>query len=413
MSDVFVRIFVGYSSKYFLMIIPSTYILVFILAAFACRVLPEKGAGKLKLGELDGLRGFLAVSVMIHHYMVWLRVSYLGEAWGPPPINIFNQLGAGSVALFFMATGFVFYPRVLNGFAATNWLTVYTLRIFRIVPLVAVSAALVSLIAWYFGHGGDFSTYLPALLSWVTTYSEPNLFGLADTGRVNAYVLWSLWYEWIFYLLVLPAACLAMDWVKGRTPTWIVPLGIGLCSFALKKAGASLQILTYLPLFSMGMLAYEAQRREFLRRAFRAPTATIGAILLLSFAALASAAPYGWTMPIFAVFFTCVACGNSMLGVLRSRAAILLGQISFSIYLMHGIVEYCVFSNYSAYLNAERMSLLLPLIAAVVFLIALTTYAVIEAPMMAAGKKITRLLAPRAATTWQQDGEPSRTSVTA
>lgn len=99
-----------------------------------------------RMGCADGLRGYLALFVMAHHFIIWFRVARTGEPWAEPTVAAFNSFGTGGVALFFMTTGLVFYPRVLTGFRKTAWFAVLTTRTFRIVPLVAVSTAMAGLI---------------------------------------------------------------------------------------------------------------------------------------------------------------------------------------------------------------------------------------------------------------------------
>lgn len=68
-----------------------------------------------RLGCLDGLRGLLALSVLIHHFCVWIGITQFGGRWSEPSSNLITQMGAGAVGLFFMTTGMVFYPRILKG----------------------------------------------------------------------------------------------------------------------------------------------------------------------------------------------------------------------------------------------------------------------------------------------------------
>jgi len=168
-------------------------ILIGHLLAFCRFPLPADGKS---IGHIDGLRGFLALSVMVHHFVVWTQVTRLGEAWSPPKINFFAQLGAGGVALFFMTTGLLFYPRILAGFSSCSWPAIYISRFFRIIPLSVFSFALITLaIVFQTGHGFD-ADFPHAALQWIFALDEPPLLGFVDSSRVNAYVLWSLKYEW-------------------------------------------------------------------------------------------------------------------------------------------------------------------------------------------------------------------------
>ena len=70
---------------------------------------------------------------------------------------------------------------------------------------------------------------------------------------INAGVLWSIYYEWIFYFLVLPVCAFARSFVGNRT--WFVP--VALCFGGIIGRTTDISLFTYLPLFAVGMLAYE------------------------------------------------------------------------------------------------------------------------------------------------------------
>ena len=60
--------------------------------------------------SLDGLRGYLALFVVIHHAAIWHGFART-DVWHGPPSHLYNQLGQGSVATFFMITGFLFFGK--------------------------------------------------------------------------------------------------------------------------------------------------------------------------------------------------------------------------------------------------------------------------------------------------------------
>ncbi len=346
-----------------------------------------------RIGCIDGLRGYLALSVLAHHFIIWTQVTRLGTPWQPPSRFLFNQIGAGGVALFFMTTGFVFYPRVLDGFRSGSWPAIYTTRLFRIVPLVVVSVALISIvIAARTGRGPD-GDFLIAAAQWITTWSEPPLLGYADSGRLNAYVLWSLWYEWMFYLFVLPACALAMDVMRGRFPSWKLPLGLLAVALLAQVLHLRIALVKVLPLFAIGMLAYECQRREAIARVLRAPAMAIAAAAALGLGMIAAPTPYGFAMVPFGFFFTCVACGNSMGGLLRTRGALVLGECSYGIYLLHGIVLSLLFVDANtviAPIGTAQLPLVLPLVAGTVALVTPVTYLAVERPAIRIGRHLAR-----------------------
>ncbi|MFE1597880.1 acyltransferase family protein [Methylobacterium sp. ID0610] len=350
-----------------------------------------------RIGCIDGLRGLLALAVLVHHFVVWMQATSLGGVWSVPKVNLFAQLGAGGVALFFMVTGLVFYPRILAGFRATPWPRLVAMRVFRIVPLVAVSVAIVTaVIAARTGRGLD-AAFPGAAAQWIAAWDEPPLLGDAQSGRVNAYVLWSLGYEWLFYLGVLPACALAMDLIRGRLPSWTVPVLLLAIGILGREAGLPIPLLRFLPLFAIGMLAHEIRAREALARPLRSRPAAIVALLALAVGLVGARNPYGATLPLFALFFVCVACGNSLFGLLATPGARVLGECSFGLYLLHGVLLSIAFEDAGAASLAPAVApILLPLAAVAATLLAAAAFLIVERPALRLGASLTRRMRPAA-----------------
>ncbi len=376
----------------------AALVLATALAGLVTRKSFPLPSGARRIGCVDGLRGYLALCVLVHHFIIRMQVARLGGGWTAPEINLFNQFGAGGVALFFMTTGLVFYPRILAGFRACSWPAVYITRVFRIVPLVAVSVALiVALIALRTGQGPGWGFPL-AMLKWISAWGEPWLLGYPDSGRLNAYVLWSLWYEWLFYLFVLPACAAATDLIRGRLPSWTVPAMLLAGSVAARTLGATWAMLTFLPLFAIGMIAYEIQCRDELARRLHGPVASVCALAALGFGATVAPTPYGTAMPLFGLFFICVACGNDLFGLLRTRGALVLGECSYGIYLLHGVVLSVLFEDAAGvtqHLPTEALPLILLVTAAAVALATPFTYLAVERPAMRAGSRLAKRITGR------------------
>lgn len=346
-----------------------------------------------RLGCVDGLRGLLALSVFLHHFIIWMGVDRFGQPWGPSSINAFDSLGSGAVALFFMTTGFLFYPRIITGFRRTNWRSLLFGRIFRLMPLVAASILLITIVLLFrirLNVESKFHEYAIAFLTWLFSIGEPPLLGVADSGRLNAYVLWSLGYEWTFYILILPFCALIRDIIRPNWPTWWLPAGLLVLTLALRPLADYLPLIRYLPLFMIGMLAYEVQSRRILAQWLQTRTVAVAALTALALGMISSASPYGpIQMPLYGAFFIAVASGNNLFGLLRLRGALVLGDISFGIYLLHGTVLAILFTEFrdlERLLPAESLPTLLPFTCLVVIFIAGAAHLVVERPGIRAGK---------------------------
>jgi peptidoglycan/LPS O-acetylase OafA/YrhL len=95
---------------------------------------------------IDGLRGFLAFGVFVHHASIWYYFLQHGS-WVVPESRLYTHLGQSTVTVFFMITGFLFYGKVLESKKNNiDWLRLYVSRCLRILPLfllVMLSGALV------------------------------------------------------------------------------------------------------------------------------------------------------------------------------------------------------------------------------------------------------------------------------
>lgn len=97
-----------------------------------------------RFGAIDGIRGYLALSVFFHHYVITYYWK-LNQVWQRPPENFFQNLGKVGVAIFFMITGFLFFSRIISQDRTINWFSLYKSRIFRIYPLYLFSLCVISL----------------------------------------------------------------------------------------------------------------------------------------------------------------------------------------------------------------------------------------------------------------------------
>src|SRR5258705_11312976 len=72
---------------------------------------PEAGS---RLGNIDGLRGFLALGVFGHHAVItheYVRTGYLAG----PASSFYMLLGQSGVGVVFPVSGFLFLGKLLHG----------------------------------------------------------------------------------------------------------------------------------------------------------------------------------------------------------------------------------------------------------------------------------------------------------
>lgn len=319
-----------------LSLLASLTLACFLARAPAFRFLADRGS---RVGSLDGLRGFLALAVFFHHFAITYHWKQTGQ-WKAPPEAVFENFGKVGVALFFMITGYLFISKILQQ-DRVDWRKLYRSRLYRIVPLYLVaflSVALVVAINTDFGLQVSVSRLIVDVLRWLSFHGA-TINGYPDTRTIIAGVDWTLRHEWAFYL-ALPA----IQWVIHKGP-WAT-LALVLATIALYIHPVKLVSLgsEHFVYFVVGAFpAWVALRRQvpsFIQSRW------IGVLILLALAAALATEHRGpWQLVLLGLAFMGLALGNNVLGLLITRPAVLLGEISYSIYLLHGLVLYLMFTQ--------------------------------------------------------------------
>jgi peptidoglycan/LPS O-acetylase OafA/YrhL len=282
---------------------------------------------------LDGLRGVLALGVLFQH-AVTNYAYYQTGVWQITPERFFRHAGGESVILFFMITSFLYWSKAIAAKGNISPGRLYKSRFKRLAPMYLFSAAIVTVAALvqtqFVIH--SWPEFINNILSWLTlgliTTTEVNNVSVIP---INAGIHWTLHFEWIFYL-VLPFTALILR--EGLWRFLMIPIGI--ITFMLPGWG-------YWIIFYFGVLAAHIvhlyPRVDMVKKKWFGIVPIAGLLLVYCM----SYKPY--SVPQYAVSLCILLCfiyGNSLFGLLKTRAAIFLGTISYSVYLMHGIVLYAV-----------------------------------------------------------------------
>lgn len=334
-----------------------------------------------RLTPLDGLRGILCFAVMCHHVVVAYGYVDTGR-WMDPPSNFYRLLGNTPVALFFCVTAFLFWSRAVACQGKIEPRPFLQARFFRLVPLYIFSCLLALALA------AKYIRWLsPTTLTGLASMASLGLHRWTAVGGVNMFyvssgVTWTLAYEWGFYLALPALALLARDPRDARR----LPL-IALAFFALFEPSPA---FFFLP----GVLAVYAARHEPLATRLRgAPAALM---------VLAAAAVFPWLtnygfghlgLALTTLIFVPIACGNSLFGLLNLRGLRLMGLVSYSVYLLHGL---CLFAARDLLLNAKSDPdggavwywYYATACAAVVLVVSLLTYRWIEWPFIQLDRRL-------------------------
>jgi peptidoglycan/LPS O-acetylase OafA/YrhL len=250
----------------------------------------------------------------------------------------------------------------------------------------------------------DAATIAQELLSWsaLGLWVNSPVNGLAHAGDFLANVVWSLRWEWFFYASLIVTAPLA----RFRLGGWLTPtLGLTVALSMLAAQGHWVQggqRAALVALFCVGMSA-AAFRRAVWTIDFEAP--------IFSGLALAAASSVFWVgdtiyavVPIvlLATAFFIVANGGTLFGVLMTRSARRLGDISFGIYLLHGLVLAAVFSTAPVRALAESSPwthwALVGFGAMVSVCLSAIVHVIIEQPAITIGRRVGRSMEAMAGT---------------
>lgn len=299
---------------------------------------------KSRLDTLDFLRGFAALYVVIHHLLIF---QYSVDLNISLPLRSIFSSGYLGVDIFFILSGFVMAhayrdrlgsPHVLPGYFISRFARLaplYLVSLAALIPMVAVAERYISLPQPRFDW-----TVLP--------WSFLNLQGIVPREVTWNYPSWSISFEMIAYILLpfaikhirkFPVVAFALGmvvttsfyiWIQAYHPT----------AYSLTTTGPGAMIRS-VSLFSVGVALRELWDRPGVQLVSRS---WIIYALLIIFPL--GAVLTGWTKP-WMVWLAPTSLllfqGGDWLRKLPFTGMMAwLGQISFSTYLIHGLVEFVV-----------------------------------------------------------------------
>ncbi|ROM74962.1 hypothetical protein BK654_19135 [Pseudomonas brassicacearum] len=337
-----------------------------------------------RVSSLDGLRGILATAVVVHHFAITF-VWHTTGTWQVTGSRVINNMGAVPVSLFFMITGYLFTQKVLRG--QPQWGSLLSSRLRRIFPMYIASVLLVAAISFYQTRG-ELSPLLDnvvALGRWLIFLGGP-INGFPDSKLINASVQWTLMYEALFYLSLPLMYCL----FRRRLPILALVISIGAIAILWPEYHHVFH-KRFVKLFLVGMAVafFEPRLRKASINYSNLWCCLIAAGVLL--ASLNMRSYSTGQMLILGIPFGLFVLGNSLHGLLEHRGLKVLGEASYSIYLLHGIVIYSVFSLLKIYNFTDGTlagyAWYLPLIILAVSVLSVLTYWSIERPFIIAPRR--------------------------
>ena len=374
---------------------PAFVVVLTLLAFLSVRVtflFDNKNPPTLRFATINGLRGYLAFFVMLHHAGMWYMWVGTGK-WVSPESNLYENLGQSSVIMFFMITSFLFYDKLLNSRARDfDWRSFFIGRFFRIAPLYYVILFLIFLTVAHLSHWRMVDSSQAILLSitkWVL-FTIPNavaINGVGETSLIVAGVTWTLRYEWFFYL-ALPLISL----LAGQRPSLLI-LIVSVAALALAwRIGLDRR---YVAVFAGGIIAASLVRNRSFIGFCEKKVASL--LVLICLAVVLQFSSSLKIIPCIALIiaFCMIAGGADIFGLLSLRTSHRFGELAYGIYLIHGMV---LFTAINLLVGREvTASMSVPIYWAFVALLALVTlglaglaYHYVEKPGIELGKRFQR-----------------------
>ena len=297
------------------------------------------------LNALTGLRGFAALWVVSLHYGGEFNILLPATAG----CNWFTGAGANAVPLFFILSGFILLHTYRARFEIFSWREYFRfigLRLARIYPAYLAALAVMVFFVCAAAHIGapiNRNAYPPA---WLL----PEVFMLHDWVVMPKgysgwnYPDWSVSAEWFAYRFIFPLALWLLKQIAGRRNCLVAVLA--LATLALEPVVHTEWKLTMVSLlFLAGALLWELRRRLLAGGEKIFPHwDSAGVALLLVMVWLAGSqggrlAGAGVLAASGLLIFGLAQAGGLFSRLFALRGCVFLGQISYSIYLVHGVVQ--------------------------------------------------------------------------
>lgn len=371
------------------------YIMMLIVAYFLPRIpVVAKNITKTqgRYGFLDGFRGVLAIEVFVHHSFIAYKY-FITSRWELTSSEVINQFGQTSVALFFMITGFLFTLKSLS--TKIDWKIFYISRLARLFPLYGIVVFTLFLTIFILLKG----TFHEPLwnvtfkfFQWLSFFYSPSIKGFPVTQTLIAGVSWSLKYEVIFYILAFPLLHLGSRLLTSRSLLlFSTVLLLALLTIRLQGGGEGGDLLHATNFLCGTTIAYAYVEPRILN-IMQSKYFQIISMCSMVGLAFFKTASNSQSILIAFVLLASVVGGLSLGGLLKTQVALWLGDISYGIYLIHGLILWLTLFTFKSFGNLSNISLLeytalMIGVGAVAILLSSFSYIMVEKPVVKIAKK--------------------------
>jgi peptidoglycan/LPS O-acetylase OafA/YrhL len=344
-----------------------------------------------RYGFIDAIRGLAACCVMLQHSLY--QSGLLG---GRPPekltgfIPTWLELGETGVVAFFLVSGFVI-PLSLEKTAQLRLFWIH--RVLRIYPLYIAIFALTFLVT----AGGQIHSFDAFIVNFVS-----HMLFIQEYTNQEGFVggAWTLSLEMVWYISISLAFLLSLN----KRTNLLVAVTVMVSVVAQLSCAAHIHLpmgrLSMLVCCVFGLVCYRRQQESISRSHFAALSAVLAATIAINlfvglqlFPAANPTASFPMAIDSWAlaavVFFVPFALRNA--SIWNHSLLSFLGQISYSVYLVHPVVLFLLSST------AISGPLLIVVTFTVTIGVSTLTYRLVESPPIRFGHSL-RPVRPQPAT---------------
>jgi peptidoglycan/LPS O-acetylase OafA/YrhL len=306
---------------------------------------PEIVSGHRRFTELDALRGVAVLTVALFHYSLAYDYHYHIKESG----KFYLEYGNFAVYLFFVISGFVIFMTLDKTKKGADFIVS---RFSRLYPAywaaIFMTVIFLKLLP------------VPTLGNYTVKEIAVNLTMIEQVFKVRFIdqVYWTLKVELTFYILMF--VLFLTKYLKKINLICFIWLGLSLISslvnFPLKRIADAVFILEYAPFFIAGIGFYNLikNRSNYISHLIIA----LSFLVNISWLYQGFDPEYNYSPTIAIIIAFCIygifyLFVYDHLSVLKNKALVFFGGISYSLYLIHNVIGYSIIYRLRMYINSE------------------------------------------------------------
>ncbi|MFT2007169.1 acyltransferase family protein [Pontibacter sp. 13R65] len=311
---------------------------------------------------MDSLRGIAAFLVVLYHYTTTYRSLY-GHSFSKQFDFAYGHYG---VELFFMISGFVIFFSFKNLKDGKDFLFK---RITRLYPAYWFCAIATFSAVYLFGLPGLETSFTDFIIN-LTMFQK--LVGVPEVDGVY----WTLFYEWMFYLMLLVVFVAGkIDKILYIGAAWMALNFVNMHLYEIPVASKLLN-LYHGAFFYSGILFYMLKFKPEVRKQVLVQLA-LTAAMALSFYLNKGLTDVLIIGGMYFVFYLSI---SGKLDFMSNKVFLFLGSISYPLYLFHQYIGFIIINNTKAFFSGSMLVIVPPIVFSIVCAYLISVY--VEQPVM-------------------------------